>query len=78
MVRNRKEVPNKEETKGSVRQQCSGIVCPNCGSPTRVSNGKPIKAENKHGRYRKCEKCGASFYTVETIEHIINLPPREK
>lgn len=78
MVRSREEVSSDKKTEGTVNQQCSGIVCPNCSGPTRVKNGRPVKSESKHGRYRKCDDCGTTFYTEETILHIISIPDKDK
>ena len=42
------------------------MLCPHCGSKTKVmdsrSNGKSVF------RRRKCNKCGAIFFTSESVE----------
>lgn len=76
MVRNRAEVQNKQETEEKIKpQQCSGIMCPNCTGSTRVRNGRPL--HGVHGRYRKCDECGTTFYTEESVMRIINIPKKE-
>ena len=76
MDRNRKEVQDQQETKGAVNQRCSGIICPNCGGPTKVRNGRPNPTGNRHDRYRKCLKCATTFYTTESVSRIISIPDK--
>lgn len=75
MVRDRTEVSDSPQTEDKVRpvQQNSGIVCPSCGGPTHVKNGKPRKG-GVHNRYRKCDDCGTSFLTEEKMLYIVNIP----
>lgn len=41
------------------------MKCPVCGGKTRVMDSRPFMGFVS--RYRKCKKCGASFFTKETV-----------
>lgn len=75
---NREEIQNGTKEKSKVNQQCSGVVCPNCGGPTRVRNGKPHKEKGIHGRYRRCDVCFTTFYTEEKLSYVINIPDKNE
>lgn len=44
------------------------MVCPYCHGNTHVSNTRPQKRSNRLWRRRKCEKCGATFTSLEAID----------
>ena len=46
------------------------MVCPKCGSDTRVSDNVNNTATNDNYRQRTCFQCKNKFYTIESVvEH---------
>ena len=43
------------------------MVCPYCQSKTQVYNSRKSKSHNSTWRRRKCQSCGATFSTLETM-----------
>jgi transcriptional repressor NrdR len=43
------------------------MVCIYCGNNTKVTNSRPLKADNAVWRRRKCQNCSAIFTTKELI-----------
>lgn len=77
MATHRREVQAGEKGKKTVGpQQGSGILCPHCGSKTKVKNSIPKPNTNNpeesvHGRYRQCDKCGKRIYTEEKLSRFV-------
>ena len=53
------------------------MKCPTCESEDlRVLETRDVEGENVAKRRRKCNECGQTFYTLETITRVI--PQRAK